>query len=178
MTKITLKDEYKISRLQRAALAEVELLKHEFELIVEHTRKQKSISLFDEIDFVDFTDSDIKDIFTKRKDRKYASLTVELYAITEQMLKEMYECLHSDPYSKSNDNNIIKDLEDVLKSRLVINEKGSLKKLSMLRNYIIHHNFSMKKAREEKELNIKSKDLYSELHQKVVDYINNISYKE
>lgn len=172
-----MKDEYKIARLQNAALVEIELLKQEFEMIVKHTRKQEPSILYEGIELFDFSEDDIRELFEKRKDRKYAALTMELYAIAEQMLKDMYESIHSVIYKKRKANNVIQDLEDVLKSHLVIKNKGTLKKLAMLRNYIVHNTFSMKKARREKEIDMKSKDLYSELHQEVVDYINSISYK-
>ena len=115
---------------------------------------------------------------------------MELYAIVEQLLKDIFEKIQSKPFVKQKDTNVINDLESSLKSFLTINNKGSLKNLAMLRNYIIHNTFSMKKARKDeansekyiknskKKIPEKSKDLYSALHENVVGYIKGISYKE
>lgn len=193
MVKVVMKDEYKFERLQRAALVEVELLKQEFDILVEHTRKQTSDDsdeLYVGIDFLSLSQDDIKELFGKRKDRKYASLTVELYAIVEQFLKDVYEDIHSKPFVRSKNKNVIYELEISLGSLLIIKCKKSLMGLTTIRNYIVHNTFSMKRARKnedvvskytnnnKKDMPARSKDLYTDLHNNVVDYINGISFRK
>ena len=174
-----MKDDYNIERLKRAALVETGLLKQEFDLIVERTRKQEASTFYEGIDLSDFKEDELRDLFEERKDRKYAALTIELYAIAEQMLKAMYEGLFSNTYKKGKDNtkNVIQDLEGLLKKHLNIKKAGSLKRLALVRNYIVHNSFSMKRARKDNGIQGKSKDLYSELHNNVIEYINSISFK-
>ncbi|WP_340012236.1 hypothetical protein MHI32_09595 [Paenibacillus sp. FSL H7-0690] len=153
-------------------------------MLVNRTKKQESeLSdyIYEGIDFLGWSDDDKNVLFEERKDRKYAAFTVELCAIVEQLLKDIYEQIQSKPFLKY-------ELERSLCSHLIINRKGS--NLTAIRNYIVHDTFSMKRARKndgvirkyknnsEKDIPDKSKKLYSELHENVVDYINGISYKK
>ncbi|MGE1043747.1 hypothetical protein ACQGRZ_26750 [Bacillus wiedmannii] len=70
------------------ALLEVQLIKMEYEQIIEKTRKEKKKT----IELI--SDEDLKILYIQRKDRKYAALTIELYSLVEQFLKDIYS-LHN-----------------------------------------------------------------------------------
>lgn len=109
-------------------------------MLVNRTKKQESeLSdyIYEGIDFLGWSDDDKNVLFEERKDRKYAAFTVELCAIVEQLLKDIYEQIQSKPFLKY-------ELERSLCSHLIINRKGS--NLTAIRNYIVHDTFSMKRA--------------------------------
>lgn len=188
MKKLVMKESYEYERLQNAALFELNLLKQEFDLLVENTQKAEEPSkLFEGLNF-SFNNNEMTELLEERKDRKYAAFTIELYAIVEQLLKDIYEKIHSKPFVKQQDKNVIYELEKSLVSHLTLTGKGSLKNIAGVRNFIIHDTFSMKKARKDKKItenykrntqkNIpdKSKKLYLDLHENVVAYIKGISF--
>lgn len=169
-----MKKKKKVEKLIRETLYEVELINIEFKQIIDKTKKQGKNKLRG---FELISDNDLVDIYTKRKDRKYAALIIELYALVEQLLKDSYSILlDRKEYKKEEDLNIIVDLQEKLKDSIQFDSSFNTKQLADLRNYIIHDTFSLKQAR--KSLGIYSKNnkaLLKKLLKNVYQYVNSIA---
>lgn len=162
-----------VDRLKLTALYELGLMREEYEQIVENTKKASNNSRFKDIDWL-FD----KELYQKRKDRKYAALTVELCALVEQLLKDIYSLFIESEYKKKDEkNNIIIDLKEQLEDYIVVEK--DIKLLSDLRNYIVHNIFSLKKARKSEKISDqrKNKELFIFLLNSVEEYINHIEVK-
>ncbi|WP_242243349.1 nucleoside-diphosphate sugar epimerase [Bacillus cereus group sp. BfR-BA-01309] len=162
----------RVEELKCEALLEVQLIKMEYEQIIEKTQKEKkrNIQLI--------SDENLKILYTQRKDRKYAALTIELYSLVEQFLKNIYS-LHDNisEYKKKGKVNTILDLQGKLDNYIEFKNITNAKILTQLRNYIIHDTFSLKQARKKFRIKKKNKELYSFLLETVEEYISNMLVK-
>lgn len=166
----------KIRKLKCEALYEVNLISMEYEQIIEKTKKEEKSSIFEGLEWI--SDEDLKDLYIKRKDRKYAALTIELYALVEQLLKDIYsECNDGKEYKKEDNVNTILDLQEKLKDYIEFDKNTNTKLLADLRNYIIHDTFSLKHARKKWGIKKKNKELFHSLLDTVKKYINNMIVK-
>lgn len=166
-----------IKKIKRKAQAEMILLREEYEQIIKFTMKEKPGSLLEGLSLGSI---DLKDLYEERKPRKYAALVIELYAIVEQSLKDIYKNQFNKEYQKEflNKKNIIHDLEIKLSDVLSIPKRGSLKTLSDLRNYIVHQEFSLKSARQSLEIKEKNRELFDSLITNAEDYIQSLAIIE
>lgn len=180
-----MKEKNKVEELKSIALNELELMQEEYEQIVENNKKQPKNSRF-KIDF--FDESVTKELYLKRKDRKYAALTVELYALLEQLLKDINTVYYPESnYRNITGENIITDLEQKIDSFIKV--KNNTKLLAVLRNRIVHHSFSLKQARKNDKVRsicrndmpikdkYKNKELFAALLKSVEQYIDGIKVK-
>lgn len=161
-----------VEELKREALLEVQLIKMEYEQIIEKTRKEKKKT----IELI--SDEDLKILYIQRKDRKYAALTIELYSLVEQFLKDIYS-LHNNisEYKKKGKVNTIIDLQGKLDNYIEFKNITNTKILTQLRNYIIHDTFSLKQARKKFGIKKKNKELYFLLVESIEVYISTIFAK-
>lgn len=122
-------------------------------------------------------DYELKKFYGRRKDRKYATLTVKLYALIEQLLKDTYKMIFKNKYRNTSDINVILDLERKLRNYLIF--KNNTKVLADLRSFIVHEEFSLKAARKSERINIKKKNriLFKQLMKDVELYIENMELK-
>lgn len=160
-----------IKKLKDHAFADLCLIEKEFQQIVKNTSNQSGA--FKWVDLL--SDYELEEFYGRRRDRKYATLTVELYSLTEQLLKDIYKVYFKHKYKNKSDMNIILDLERKLGDHLTF--KNNTKLLANLRSCIVHEEFSLKSAR--KRINIKKKNriLFKQLMKDVDLYIENIALK-
>jgi hypothetical protein len=85
----------KLKDRKKSALAHLLLIRDELEQIVEYTKEDDDIDLR----FADLSKQEMKDMYIERKDYKLASLTLELYAVIEQLLKGIYKDRMGEEYS-------------------------------------------------------------------------------
>ncbi|QKS72598.1 hypothetical protein FLK61_38960 [Paenalkalicoccus suaedae] len=142
----------KISKLIKAAKADLKLLEEEFNELVAKTtdKKRSSIEKKIKMDLSMLEDTHLKELYNKRKDRKYASIVIEMYAIIEQLMLNIYEKSKGEEFGKSsntNSQNTIKLIEESL--AIKVGDKKSTKLLALLRNKIVHDKFSLKYARKQ-----------------------------
>lgn len=163
-----------IKELKTVALVDLNLLKKEFEQIKLKASKKKNREL-DELGLLG--DYELEDLYIKRKDRKYASLTVELYALVEQLLKDIYKVINpNDNYRNHSKENIIIDLEKKLGGKMKFDNNTQL--LANLRSHIVHEEFSFKQAKiKYKEDSNSNKVLFKNLLKDVEHYIRKIKIK-
>ncbi|MFT8312586.1 MAG: hypothetical protein ABF629_15630 [Sporolactobacillus sp.] len=157
----------KVISLQKDTLIEVKLLALEFEQIINLGSKKKRDSIF-----MDYSKENLSELYIKRKNRKYAGLTVELYAIVEQFLKDLYSIFNDGKeYEKDSRNiNTILDLEGKIKGYVKFD--NHTKQLCDLRNVIVHHAFSFKQAKKRViKDKVKSKKLFLSLLENVEKYL-------
>ncbi|MEK5331573.1 nucleoside-diphosphate sugar epimerase [Lysinibacillus sp. FSL W8-0992] len=157
-----------IKKLSTDALEDLKLLNEEFEQIKSKGNKKKNRKL-EEMGFIG--DYELESLYEKRKDRKYAALTVELYALVEQLLKDIYKVVKpGDKYKNSSKKNVILDLEEKLKGNFTFENNTQL--LANLRSHVVHVDFSLKKARLIFDKSSKSnKKLFKKLLNEVENYI-------
>lgn len=160
-----------IKKLKDHAFADLCLIEKEFQQIVKNTSNQSGA--FKWVDLL--SDYELEEFYGRRRDRKYATLTVELYSLTEQLLKDIFKVYFKHKYKNKSDMNIILDLERKLGDHLTF--KNNTKLLANLRSCIVHEEFSLKSAR--KRINIKKKNriLFKQLMKDVDLYIENIALK-
>ncbi|WP_313150258.1 nucleoside-diphosphate sugar epimerase [Lysinibacillus capsici] len=163
-----------IKELKKVALVDLNLLKKEFEQIKLKASKKKNREL-EELGLLG--DYELEDLYVKRKDRKYASLTVELYALVEQLLKDIYKVINpNDNYRNHSKENIIIDLEKKLGGKMKFDNNTQL--LANLRSHIVHEEFSFKQAKiKYKEDSNSNKELFKNLLKDVEHYIRKIKIK-
>lgn len=163
------KNAKKLNKIKEETLYELELIKEEYENLLEKTRKKSKLEKA--LNYLN--NEDLEQLYIKRKDKKYAALTVELYALLEQLLKKLHELFKKEEFkfnSKEN-KNIILCLEEKLKDDLKF--KNNTKELADLRKYIIHTEFSLKKARKSiGNNNLKNKEQFNTLLKNTKEYIN------
>lgn len=164
-----------IKELKTAAKLEIELIENEYEEILKKTQKSKKNSQFQEFEDI-LGDEKIKELYIERKDRKYAALVIELYAILEQLLKKLYSLYNPDEnYRNSSNNNVILDLERRLN---LLDFKNNTKTLADLRKFIVHDEFSLKSARKKHAKKYKNnKELFTDLLSDTRTYIISIKVK-
>ncbi|MFG3612363.1 nucleoside-diphosphate sugar epimerase [Rummeliibacillus stabekisii] len=162
----------KLESLKDIAIFEITLLEEEFNLILDANKKKKPKGKFTDYVFLNDTDK-YKMLYEKRKDRKYASITVEIYSIIEQLLKDIHQVYLIKPFQKNHKKNILLDLQEKLGGHLNFISNKTYN-LAMIRNYIVHENFSFKKARIDKDLEGKSKEVLSGLFKEALEFIKNI----
>ena len=160
-----------IKKLKDHAFADLCLIEKEFQQIVKNTSNKSGAFKWVEL----LSDYELEEFYGRRRDRKYATLTVELYSLTEQLLKDIYKVYFNHKYKNKSDINIILDLERKLGDHLTF--KNNTKLLANLRSCIVHEEFSLKSAR--KKINIKKKNriLFKQLMKDVDLYIENIELK-
>ncbi|MEK4081074.1 nucleoside-diphosphate sugar epimerase [Solibacillus sp. FSL W7-1472] len=160
-----------IKKLKDHAFADLCLIEKEFQQIVKNTSNKAGTFKWLEL----LSDYELEEFYGRRRDRKYATLTVELYSLIEQLLKDIYKVIFKRKYRNKSDNNIILDLEEQLGDNLIF--KNNTKLLANLRSCIVHEEFSLKAAR--KKINIKKKNriLFKQLMKDVDLYIENIKLK-
>lgn len=163
----------KINRLKSHALADLRLVEMEYKQILKKTSGEPETYNWKDL----INDTDLKGLYKVRKDRKYASLTVELYAIIEQLLKDIYDAIYDNAYVQTPEVNVILDLEKKMSRHLHFDNNTKL--LADLRSHIVHEDFSLKKARKDEKINItlSNKNLFKRLLQDVEGYIKNIEVK-
>lgn len=162
-----------IKKLKDHAFADLCLIEKEFYQIVKKTSDKSGTYKWMEL----LNDYELKEFYGRRKDRKYATLTVELYALIEQLLKDTYKMIFKNKYRNTSDINVILDLEGKLDDYLTF--KNNTKVLADLRSFIVHEEFSLKAARKSERINIKKKNriLFKQLMKDVELYIENIELK-
>ncbi|MDN4494321.1 nucleoside-diphosphate sugar epimerase [Ureibacillus aquaedulcis] len=158
----------KIKRLKDQAIANLHLVEIEYKQIVKKSSQEPDSFNWGEL----LNDAELKGLYKVRKDRKYASLTVELYAIIEQLLKDIYHTFYDNQYVQTPEVNIILDLEEKLGHR--VNFKNNTKTLADLRSIIIHEDFSLKKARKSANIDTNNRNLFKQLLKDAESYIKNI----
>ncbi|MFC7685320.1 nucleoside-diphosphate sugar epimerase [Ureibacillus sp. GCM10028918] len=161
----------KVKKLKDHAFANLRLIEIEYKQIVKKTSQEPDSYNWGEL----LNDAELKGLYKVRKDRKYASLTVELYAIIEQLLKDIYHTFYDNAYGQTPDVNIILDLEDKLSHR--VSFENNTKLLADLRCIIIHEDFSLKKARKSENINMNNRNLFKQLLKDAETYIKNIEVK-
>ncbi|WP_235863349.1 nucleoside-diphosphate sugar epimerase [Ureibacillus sinduriensis] len=162
-----------IKKLKDHAIADLCLIEKEFQQIVKNTSNKSGTFKWVEL----LSDYELEEFYGRRKDRKYATLTVELYALIEQLLKDIYKVIFESKYRNKSDVNVILDLEEKLGEFLGF--KNNTKVLADIRSYIVHEEFSLKTARKSERINIKKKNrvLFKQLMKDVELYIENIEPK-
>lgn len=162
-----------IKKLKDYACADLCLIEKEFHQIVKKTSEKSGTYKWMEL----LSDYELEEFYGRRKDRKYATLTVELYALIEQLLKDIYKVICKGKYRNTSDVNVILDLEEKLGNYLTF--KNNTKVLADLRSFIVHEEFSLKAARKSDRINIKKKNrlLFKQLMKDVELYIENIELK-
>ncbi|QCR33098.1 nucleoside-diphosphate sugar epimerase [Lysinibacillus sp. SGAir0095] len=162
-----------IKKLIDHALADLYLVEKEFHQIVKQTSNKSGTFKWVEL----LSDYELEELYGRRKDRKYASLTVELYALIEQLLKDIYKVIFDGKYRNTSDVNVILDLEEKMSDFL--NFKNNTKILADLRSFIVHEDFSLKTARKNERIKITKKNriLFKQLLKDVEIYIENIKIK-
>lgn len=160
-----------IEKLKNAALFETESIENEFNEIIKKTQKKKK-SIFVDI----FEDYELKQLYLERKDKKYAALTIELYATIEQLLKKLHSLYYpQENYRNVSNENVILNLEKKLEKLSFIN---NTKLIADLRKFIVHDEFSLKEARKKHAKDFKNnKSLFEKLLSDVNFYINSIKKK-
>lgn len=159
---------HKIKKLKDHAFANLYLIEVEYKQIVKKTSQEPDSCSWGEL----INDAGLKGLYKIRKDRKYASLTVELYAVIEQLLKDIYHTFYDGPYVQTQDVNVILDLENKLSHQLKF--ENNTKMLADLRSMIIHEEFSLKKARKKENINLNNRKLFKQLLKDVENYIKKI----
>ncbi len=162
-----------MKKLQDQALANLYMVGLEHKQLVRKTSQERGSFDWEEL----LSDYELEGLYKVRKDRRYASLTVELYAIIEQLLKDIYSVIYDAVYVQTPDVNVILDLEKKLNDYLKFDNNTKL--LADLRSFIIHEDFSLKKARKSENINITSnnKNLFKRLLKDAEGYIKNIEFK-
>ena len=160
-----------IKKLKDYAFADLYLIEKEFQQIVKNTSNKSGTFKWMEL----LSNYELDEFYGRHRDRKYATLTVELYSLIEQLLKDIYKVIFKGKYRNKSDNNIILDLEEKMGDYLIT--KNNTKLLASLRSCIVHEEFSLKSAR--KKINIKKKNriLFKQLMKDVELYIENIELK-
>ncbi|RHW39540.1 nucleoside-diphosphate sugar epimerase [Lysinibacillus yapensis] len=158
----------KIKKLKNHAIADLHLVEIEYQQIVEKTFQVPDSYNWEEL----LNETELKGLYKVRKDRKYAALTVELYAIIEQLLKDIYHAFYDAAYIQTPDVNVILDLEGKLSSHVTF--KNNTKLLADLRSIIVHEDFSLKKARKKENIDTNNRNLFKRLLKDVENYIKNI----
>ncbi|WP_431809164.1 hypothetical protein [Brevibacillus agri] len=159
----------KLDKIKKKALKEIDWIEEE------HYQMRKNLS--ESNVFMSQNNEEIRELYMERKDRKYASLVVELYALVEQTLKDFYATLKKEEYEKERNKNVIVDLESKLSEQLNFKNVDGFRKFTEIRNYIIHDAFSLKKARKNNEINMKSSELFLSLLEVCRGYIQGINAK-
>lgn len=165
------------------ALATLKLIETEHNQIKKQTARLK----YQGLTFRYITQSDVQELYLKRKDRKYASLIVELCSLVEQYLKKTYLLFNDKQLKKEASKSLIQSFEEALMSKVKL-KSGSMKMLLLLRNEIVHNDFSLKKARkseglkekkltsvDEELLTLKSKELFKYFLTSVDEYFSTSS---
>lgn len=167
-------------KILNIAKMELSHLEKDFKHVVKNTRKKKNSSFARKYgiddDFLKSLDElERKEIDNLRKDRKYASFIVEIYAIVEQTLDDLYEKFYKEEFLKPDDKNKAIELEKALSDKLHFGT--SLKSLNLIRirNKIVHEKFSVKETKKSLALKGKSKDLVQSLIDDVNTFLNHIS---
>ena len=162
-----------IKKLKDHAIADLYLIEKEFQQIVKNTSNKSGSFKWVEL----LSDYELEEFYGRRKNRKYATLTVELYALIEQLLKDIYKVIFERKYRNKSDVNVILDLEEKMTNYLTFS--NNTKVLADLRSYIVHEEFSLKSARKSERINIKKKNrlLFKKLMKDVELYIKNIKLK-
>lgn len=186
----------KFNKIINNAKAKIELIKTDFEAVSstvksEKTKKKKekkrtkNNSIFADMDFLRiFSESEIEELTLARKDEKYASLVIELYAVIEQTVKKLYffferEVTKREFRQKQKDageKNIILFVEEALKE--YIDVENNTKLLNDIRSFVVHDEFSFKKAKKKHSTVAKSNKLIEQLLNEANDYINSIKMKD
>lgn len=150
----------KIKKEEKVALAELELLYEEFNEIkeaIKHLKKHdKHFDCFQSL-----PEEKQEELYSRRKDRKYASIIVELYAIVEEFYQKVYSIVYDEEgYKKQTEQDAITDICEQLEHKISLHHNTET--LTHLRNYMIQKEFSFKSARtayeEELEAFRKNKD--------------------
>lgn len=167
---------------------ELRVLREDFDVLVKKTEKRKTSKLFKGIQFEFYLEK--WNLSKKEKQARYANLTVQLYALVEQSLKDLYRELHNGtefvpkkPKGLKKPENIIVQLQNALSSRINFEfaTPYNIKDLADLRNEILHKEYSLKTAREKvfgKNGYKNNKTLFPDLLETVEEYFNNIQPKE
>jgi hypothetical protein len=161
-------------------LNKITLIEMEYEQILQYTRKKGPESRFFSLDR-----EELEDLYKERKNRKYAALIVELYAVVEQFLKKTYSFYNNgEKYTKERNNrkNVVHDLEDKLGHFLEF--KSDTKMLCDIRNFLVHDTFSFKKAMKDEDAMknvpdaiIEKKHLFTLLLHSTREYISGIEIR-
>ncbi|MBD8034621.1 nucleoside-diphosphate sugar epimerase [Solibacillus merdavium] len=160
-----------IKKLKDHAFADLYLVEKEFQQVVKNTSNNSGTYKWVEL----LSDYELKEFYGRRRDRKYATLTVELYSLIEQLLKDIYKVIFKGKYKNTSDINIILDLEEKMGDYLTF--KNNTKLLANLRSCIVHEEFSLKSARKKINIKRKNKLLFKQLLKDVEQYIENIKIK-
>ncbi|MGF3105759.1 hypothetical protein [Rossellomorea sp. DUT-2] len=140
----------KLKDKKKGALAHLRLIRDELEQIVEYTKEDDEIDLR----FADLSKQEMKDMYIKRKDYKLASLTLEVYAVLEQLMKGIYKDRTGEEYRtppvKENEKrkNVVHDIQTKLTEQKILDIHPTLtKRLTVFRNKIAHKDFSFNRTK-------------------------------
>ncbi|KAA9029447.1 hypothetical protein [Niallia endozanthoxylica] len=143
-----------ISQLKNIAIAELIELEEDYVELVKSTKKRKKSKLEKEygVEFLSISTLFKKEISKKRKDRKFASIVVEMYAIIEQLMLNIYVHLEGKEFDKDkieSDSHKSKNTIVLIEKELdkVIKTDNVLKVFAQLRNKIVHKQYSLQYAR-------------------------------
>jgi hypothetical protein len=168
----------KLKDKKKAALAHLLLLRNELEQIVEYTKEDDEIDLR----FADLSKQEMKDMYAKRKDYKLASLTLELYAVIEHILKGIYKDRMGEDYvppqPKENERkkNVIHDIQTRLMEQKILEFHPTLtRRLTVFRNRIAHEDFSFIRVKADFDSrDVSPEDFFEEFLEEMMQYIKNI----
>ncbi|MEK4629012.1 MAG: hypothetical protein ABS939_05100 [Psychrobacillus sp.] len=172
-------------KILKIALNDLAYLEEDFGSLVKSTRRKKkpkkNQSHLIDIEFLKtLNELEREEIDKKRKDRKYASFVVEVYAIVEQALEELYEKTYKKSFkSKVKDNekklNKVIELEEALNDKFEFGKTLDGSEILKVRNKVVHKKYSLKKSKEILGIKKRSKDLLEELIDEMYDYLKSIS---
>ncbi|SFG10884.1 hypothetical protein [Sporolactobacillus nakayamae] len=161
----------KLKKLKRAALKNVNLLENDYD------RLNKSLSYDLNIGITNFSEEENRYFNCQRKERKYASFTIELNAIVEQLLKDIYQKYYEEEFDGNG--HVIETLEKKLGNFIEFGKSVNNKNLVALRNYIVHQKYSLELAKKNAEKfdldrNMSNEELFSLLFKNTYSYIEKI----
>lgn len=177
------------------AKAKIEFIKIDFEVVSStvkaekrkkknEKKRKKNDSPFANMEWLNiFSKSEIEELILARKDEKYASLVIELYAVLEQTTKKLYFLFEGEITKREfrerrknkGENNIILFVEEALEEYIKFDNNTKL--LSDIRTFIVHQDFSFKKAKKELGKTEKSNELLEKLLNQAEYYIGSIQFK-
>lgn len=190
--------EDELDKIKERKLLIIGEIRQDLEMILKHTVKSGDKGHLTKlmgdsgIKFVSSMD-DLIDVLEERKDSKYAALTVELGAVMEAFLQEVYKASNNqgrkyNTRNKPSNRSITEVIEHNLGNHVYIGNRGNLELLNKIRNKIIHNNdFSFRQAKKERSIvevidqrklqkgkKLKSKDILLQLINDSEEYVRGV----
>lgn len=143
-----------LKEIKKEAKDKIKQIKTEHDVIVRFTRGDK------EEPFLNYVKEEMEEMYGERKPRKYAGLAVELFAIVEQTLKDIYVLYYGKAYQKKKvdksnednkekkvnksygDNKVKSHIDDIqLQLQDYVTFSKDINELRHIRNTIVHNIF-------------------------------------